>query len=327
MEQYGLIKKAMMYGGEVRFMLTNSSLNDLAHELMFTRLLEAKYLEYKWQYSRLPNEAEFERLNWILGKELAYNRFEEIKKYRNRHGLRWKLMDRKTRQQHRKDLEKQFKEKYTELKDKVDWVKEKYSVVLKDFEFLHDVIEIICPMVVNWSYSNKLIVKPDIPRNLDVDNNDIKTVSQLVSILWIDRLGALIDKKVKNRLYYWYQQYLDARHDDAIIYPHPALDDRFFIGKNKMYDLKKELEGAYPELLTIDDDKLWSIIDCIKHNPHIKMNDRQKSNFHDIISEVGITLPDFMYSANGIQRFLERFHEIFVNEVRQPIIASSKDVQ
>ena len=117
---------------------------------------------------------------------------------------------------------------------------------------------------------------------------------------------------------------LQVKDDDGIVYPHPALDNRFFKGKCKMDELKKELEGVYPELLTVDDN-LWSIIDRIKHNSYIKMSDTQKLKFHDIISEVGIQLPDFMYLATSVQRFLERFYEIFVNNgsIRQPIIVSS----
>jgi hypothetical protein len=58
------------------------------------------------------------------------------------------------------------------------------------------------------------------------------------------------------------------------------------------------------------------------------MNDMQESKFHDIISGIGIQLPDFVYLANGIQKFLQRFHEIFNEEgIGQPIIASSRDVR
>jgi hypothetical protein len=483
LEKYGLIKKALLHANEVRFMLTNSNLNRLAHDLASTSSLEADYLNHKWHYSKLPNKTEFERLNWILGKELAYGSFEDIKKFRKSHGIRWKLMDRKTRQQYKKHLEQQFRAKAIKLKKNIDWIKKKYSTVLKDYEFMHDVLGIISPMVVNaWTYSDKLSVKPDEPRNqeYDIDDSDLEPISQLTSILWIDKLEFLITKKKSSRLYILYQQYLDifrlleslwyvliddyyafihllwsqkilinkiikigtqnkrvdtkhyltqeeytqrvqyaqnirniqrdyddiitciqelmprvgriantliasnnritmtsftlyrqsfiegkykisksdedyaqliknetdwyktainpqrdtnyrvdiqVRDDNAIIYPHPALDDRFIVGQSKMYELKKDLEESYPELLTIDDE-LWSIIEYIKHNPRIKMNDMQESKFHDIISGIGIQLPDFVYLANGIQKFLQRFHEIFNEEgIGQPIIASSRDVR
>lgn len=92
-------------------------------------------------------------------------------------------MDRKTRQQHKKDLEEQFKEKASKLRKKVDWVKKKYSTVLKDSEFLHDVIGIICPMVVDtWPYSDKLIVKPDKAKKYeyDIEDSNLEPASQLV---------------------------------------------------------------------------------------------------------------------------------------------------
>jgi hypothetical protein len=475
LEKYGIIKKIMINGSkhEIRYTLVDERLRKLSYELESAHSMEWDYLQHKWLYSRLPNRPEFERLIMLLGKENAYGSLAKIKENRMMHGIRWKLMDRKTQKEHKKELEKQFQEKESKLEKKVDWIKKKYSMVLRDYEFLYDVIGLICPMVIDtWPYGNKLIIKPDVPKELDrIDVIKLEPVSHLVGITWKERLESPIKMKMKKSgrsLYQWYQEYMgeilriesiwyfiiyyyyelirsaelqkrlvdkvletkgrngrlskdefeqklrywgsvstiqsyydylidytkdlmctlakmasslinsrnnwcdtetftvhrrfflraenipytpsedyaqlirnetdwyeiainpqrdahnrvdvQVRDDDGIVYPHPTFDDRFFIGKCKMDELIKELEGAYPELLSVDDN-LWSMIDYIKQNSHIKMNDTQKLKFHDIISEVGIQLPDFLYIATGVQRFLERIYEIFANEgiARQPI--------
>lgn len=101
-----------------------------------------------------------------------------------------------------------------------------------------------------------------------------------------------------------------VRDDDNIIYPRPISADNFIKENVEIHNLKKELERAYPQLLAVNDN-LWSIIDYIIHNHHIELNETQKIKFQEILLKVGIQLPDFMYPATGIQKFLERFREIF----------------
>lgn len=480
LEKYGLIEKAMIYGNkdEIRYTLVDSKLKNLSYELMSAHSLESDYLGYKWQYSQLPTRTELERLVMLLGKEIAYDALAQINDKRRMHGIRWKLMDRKTQREHKKELEEQFQEKELKLKKKVDWIKKKYSVVLRDYEFLYDVIELICPMVIDrWSYNNKMIVKPFVPKGIGgIADIKLVPVSRLVSINWKERLGLLIKVKMKKSgrsLYHWYQEYsgrllhiesiwhtiiddyyefiysaesqkrlvdkilekkrqngeiyqlsndefkqqaryeqsvhtMQHNYDDLIdctkdlmctlanmagslinsrnmwpdtetftvhrkffsktenipytpsedyaqlvrnetnwyeiainpfrdsyhrvdigvrsiskVYPRPIAAHNFINENTDILNLKKELEKVYPELMTVNDN-LWSIIDYVIHNRHLKMNDIQKIRFQEIVSKVGIQLPDFMYLATGIQKFLERFREIFSGEgSRQTIVASS----
>lgn len=144
------------------------------------------------------------------------------------------------------------------MKKKVDWIKKKYSTVLRNYEFLHDVIGLICPMVIEtWSYDNKLIVKPDIPKKLDdISGIKLEPVSHLAGITWKKIPESLVKMKMRKRgrsLYHWYQEYLDEIHlieskwytiiDDYYEFIYSAESQKRVI--DKVLEMKRQNSGVY----------------------------------------------------------------------------------
>jgi hypothetical protein len=144
----GLIKPGIIFRGDMRYMIADRDLRYLIHALSHILYREGEWLKHKWNYFEEPTREEQERMNWLLGQQKAANIFRdaELSRYENKRKIKERSHN-KGIIEYRNNLEKTLKEKESELNDAIKEVKENYNETIKKYGFLHDVLRIICPMV------------------------------------------------------------------------------------------------------------------------------------------------------------------------------------
>ena len=139
-----LITALMEYNGKTRYVIADKSLAELIKQLDMFWHLELHVLQLKWHYYDKPNEEEQGRTRLILGQtsfrriaqksEMVRNEFTKLKKT---HPGIYALI--------KNDLDPYFSKLNYVVNEVILNLKKKYSSTLQKYEFLHDVIRMICP--------------------------------------------------------------------------------------------------------------------------------------------------------------------------------------
>ena len=141
-----LITDLMEYNGKTRYVIADKSLAELIKQLDMFWHLEVHLLELKWLFYDKPIEEEQERIRLILDEmplrgilhkaEIVRSEFIKLK---DMHPGIYALI--------KNDLDGYFNMLNYVVNEVVNNLKKKYSSTLQKYEFLHDVIRMICPAV------------------------------------------------------------------------------------------------------------------------------------------------------------------------------------
>lgn len=144
----GLIKPCINIHGETRYTFTDRKLHFLTHDLRRLSGSEGQWLKYRWYHIEGPTPEEQERVRWILGDREANRIFKEaeMSRYEYKKNIKTRPKDIQVLD-YRKYIEKTLKETEIELANEVNEVKKTHGKTIKHYEFLNDVVRMICPMI------------------------------------------------------------------------------------------------------------------------------------------------------------------------------------
>jgi hypothetical protein len=141
-----LITALMKYNGKTRYVITDNSLAELIKQLDMFWHLELHLLELKWCFYERPVDRDQERIRLILGEmplrrivqkaEIVRSEFTKLKNIRP--GIYTSIKN---------DLDAYFNMLSYVVNEVINNLKKKHSSTLQKYEFLNDVISMICPAV------------------------------------------------------------------------------------------------------------------------------------------------------------------------------------
>lgn len=144
----GLIRPTVIFPGETRYIITDNILSELIKDLQRLRLRERQLLKTKWSYYIEPSLEEKERAKFLLREGSANEYFHRAKIMRNEFIQMEKQRPPNTDfLEAKKDLDKYFKKLEHEVQTSIENIKKKYGQTLQRYDFLHDVIRIVTPAV------------------------------------------------------------------------------------------------------------------------------------------------------------------------------------
>jgi len=140
----GLIKPGIVIHGEMRYTIADKNLGSFIQDLRQISWIESRLLNHRWYHIAGPNAEEQDRVKWLLGDREANRIFRdaEMSRYKYKKTIKARPKDPSVI-----DVEKTLKETEIELANKVKEVKDTHGKTIKQYEFLHDVIKMTCPMV------------------------------------------------------------------------------------------------------------------------------------------------------------------------------------
>ena len=143
LEKEGLIKRITVFRHKPRYVIADNTLVEFINDLYRFWLLELRLLETKWNYFEAPTEKEKERITLrslqhiLQSTDLVRNEFKKIE----RHKPTAEFLEVK------KQLENYFKKLQHEVRGSIKDIKKRHGEILQKYDFLHDVIGIVCPAV------------------------------------------------------------------------------------------------------------------------------------------------------------------------------------
>jgi hypothetical protein len=143
----GLIKAIRVFHGKPRYVVADEKLGNMIVDLNKFYCLELRFLEIKWNYYAGPTEEEQERLKLYLDQPSCKALFQQSELMRNE----FQRMEQSYDNKEFIDAKNELSNHYDKLKHKIDDtiknLREKHATALQRYEFLHDVIRMICPAV------------------------------------------------------------------------------------------------------------------------------------------------------------------------------------
>lgn len=152
----GLIKPALVFRGETRYIIADERLRSLTQDLRLAHNMEWWLLKHKWKHFSEPTQEEQQRMNWLIGEEEMKTIFRdaEMSRFEDKELRRGKLIFKfapngqsKRRQEYMHYLNQELLKYESEFIKEVQDVKKKHSETIEDYVFIHDIIGIVCPMV------------------------------------------------------------------------------------------------------------------------------------------------------------------------------------
>jgi hypothetical protein len=150
----GLIEPALVFRGEIRYIITDERLRSLTQDLRRVHHIEWRLLMHKWQHFSEPTREEYQRMNWLVNEEEMRKIFRdaEMSRFKDKEVRRGKLIFApnglpKKPEEYLHYLNQELQEYESELTKEVQNVREKHRNTIEDYIFLHDIIGVVCPMV------------------------------------------------------------------------------------------------------------------------------------------------------------------------------------
>jgi hypothetical protein len=147
----GLIKPGIVFRGQRRFVIADDRLLNLTMALKWIHNDEWRFLLHKWMSFDEPTREEKERMNWLLGEEEATRIFKkvEISRHEYKQIMKGKLINPNlSAQQYKRSLEQDLIKHKSQLDEKIKKAKINHRETIQEYTFLHDIIKIVCPMII-----------------------------------------------------------------------------------------------------------------------------------------------------------------------------------
>ncbi len=151
-----LIKPVLVFRGESRFIIAEERLQSFIRDLRWVYHKESSYLLHKWQHFSEPTKEEYQRMSFLLNDEEVSAMFKTAEKSR--------LFDDEVRGgeirflpagKYKKPIDyfREVRQEQDKLKSEfikeVRTVRKKHHQTIKDFVFLHEIIGIVCPLILH----------------------------------------------------------------------------------------------------------------------------------------------------------------------------------
>jgi hypothetical protein len=126
-------------------------LHDLILDLRKVQNEESRLLLFIWEHLREPTKEEKERMNWLMGEGemVRILKRAEMSRYTNNKLIKGTDKD---RAKYKKDLKKTLRDYDLNLYGEVYNVMTKHAHTIQEYGFLHPIIRIVCPMVLDSKY-------------------------------------------------------------------------------------------------------------------------------------------------------------------------------
>jgi hypothetical protein len=144
----GLICPTANFRGKLRYSITDKELSHLVEDLNRFQYLQLRLFIIKWYYFERPSEKEENRIRFFWDDRSIKSNFQEADQTRTEFKRLEKILHSKPEFiELKRVLESRFNRLEREVENRVKELREKYRTTLQKYEFLHEIIERICPAI------------------------------------------------------------------------------------------------------------------------------------------------------------------------------------
>ncbi|UVS68424.1 hypothetical protein [Nitrososphaera viennensis] len=141
LQKLGLIVESMKFRGESRFVIADERLRAMVKEIGFIEQIQWNNMLTSWDYVRSPTNEERDWLRKFYGRNQADKLLDEKALSRR------EFLKRKDDDISKVIFKKHIKEQEKEIKDRIKKLKETYGDILNEYDFLREIIKIVCPKI------------------------------------------------------------------------------------------------------------------------------------------------------------------------------------